>query len=44
MTFTTPCEHIYFEDYVVGAVKEFGRVAVEETEAIAFAKRFDPQP
>ncbi|MGO9571894.1 MAG: MaoC family dehydratase [Desulfomonilaceae bacterium] len=44
MTFTTPSEQRYFEDYIVGAVHEFGCVTVEETEAIAFAKRFDPQP
>jgi acyl dehydratase len=34
----------YFEDYVVGAVREFGGIAVEEAEVISFARRFDPQP
>ncbi len=44
MTFTTAPEDRYFEDYVVGAIHEFGSIAVEEAEAIAFAKRFDPLP
>jgi acyl dehydratase len=34
----------YFEDYVVGTVHEFGSIAVEESEVIDFARRFDPQP
>src|SRR5450756_1412288 len=42
-TFTVPPEHRYFEDYVAGAVHEFGTIAVEEAEIIAFAKRYDPQ-
>jgi acyl dehydratase len=41
--FATLPEDRYFEDYVEGAVFEFGPIAVEETELIAFAKRFDPQ-
>ncbi len=44
MAFTTPVELRYFEDYLVGDVHEFGQVAVEESEVIAFARRFDPQP
>ena len=44
MTFTTAPEDRYFEDYVVGAIHEFGSIAVEEAEAIAVAKRFDPLP
>ncbi len=44
MTFTTPPEDRYFEDYVPGAVHEFGSIAVEEAEIIDFARRFDPQP
>jgi acyl dehydratase len=44
MTFTTPVEKRYFEDYIPGAVHEFGHIAVDETEMIAFARRFDPQP
>ncbi|MCZ7571364.1 MAG: MaoC family dehydratase [Ardenticatenaceae bacterium] len=43
-TFTVPVEHRYFEDYAGGAVYEFGSIAVEEAEVIAFAQRFDPQP
>lgn len=41
--FTVPPENRYFEDYVAGAVHEFGIIAVEEAEMIAFAKRYDPQ-
>lgn len=44
MTFTTPVEERYFEDYIPGAVHEFGVIAVDEAEMIAFARRFDPQP
>jgi acyl dehydratase len=40
---TFPPENRYFEDYVAGAVHEFGTIAVEEAEIIAFAKRYDPQ-
>lgn len=41
--FHTPPEDRYFEDYQQGAVFEFGPIAVEESEVIAYAKRFDPQ-
>ena len=34
----------YFEDYVTGAVYEYGYVSASEAEIIAFAERFDPQP
>jgi acyl dehydratase len=34
----------YFEDYVAGAVYEYGYTSVTEAEIIAFAERFDPQP
>ena len=44
MTFTTPVEDRYFEDYVTGAIHEFCGIAVDESEMIAFARRFDPQP
>ena len=44
MTFATPIDDRYFEDYVPGAVHEFGSIAVEEAEMIDFARRFDPQP
>ncbi len=40
----TATEARYFEDYPTGAVYEFGSIAVEEAEIIAFAQRFDPQP
>lgn len=42
--FTVPIDNRYFEDYVAGSVHEFGPIAVEEAEVIAFARRFDPQP
>jgi acyl dehydratase len=42
-TFTVSPENRYFEDYVAGSVHEFGSIAVEEAEMIAFAKRYDPQ-
>jgi acyl dehydratase len=42
-TFHVPTENRYFEDYLVGSVHEFGSIAVEQDEVIAFAKRFDPQ-
>jgi acyl dehydratase len=41
--FATPPDDRYFEDYVPGAVFEFGPIEVEEQELIAFAQRFDPQ-
>jgi len=44
MAFTTPVEERYLEDYVEGAVHEFGHISVEEAEVIAFGRRFDPQP
>jgi len=37
-------EQRYFEDYRPGLVLEFGNVAVDETELVEFARRFDPQP
>jgi acyl dehydratase len=44
MTFSTPIDHRYFEDYVPGAVHEYGSIVVEEAEMIDFARRYDPQP
>src|SRR5208337_3481909 len=44
MTFATPINDRYFEDYVPGDVHEFGSIVAEEKEMIAFARRFDPQP
>jgi acyl dehydratase len=43
-TFTVAIADRYLEDYTVGSVHEFGPILVEETELIAFARRFDPQP
>jgi acyl dehydratase len=34
----------WLEDFVPGAVYEFGDVAVTEADIVAFARRFDPQP
>src|SRR6476660_2043401 len=33
----------YFEDYIPGAVFEYGEIRVEEAEILEFAHRFDPQ-
>ncbi len=44
MTFTSPAENRYLEDYVPGDVHEFGKIDVNEAEMIDFARRFDPQP
>lgn len=40
--FTVPAEDRYFEDYVVGSAHEFGPIAVELEEVVAFGKRFVP--
>lgn len=42
MNFSTPPEDRYFEDYVPGAVHEFGSIKVEEDEVLSFGKRFVP--
>jgi acyl dehydratase len=42
--FAVPTEDRYFEDYVPGAVYEYGYVTVSEEEIISFARQFDPQP
>lgn len=44
MSFQTPIGDRWFEDYVPGAVHEFGAIEVEESEVLAFGRRFDPQP
>jgi len=44
MTFKTPPEDRYFEDYVAGDVHEVGNIEIDEAEMIAFAHRYDPQP
>jgi acyl dehydratase len=41
-TFITSPDTRYFEDYVTGAVHEFGSIVVEEQEVIEFGKRFVP--
>lgn len=43
MSFASPPEDRWFEDYVPGDVHEFGAIAVEEDEVLAFGRRFDPQ-
>ena len=42
--FAAPIRDRYFEDYVPGAVYEFGSCEVTEADIIDFARRFDPQP
>jgi acyl dehydratase len=42
--FAVPLEDRYFEDYLAGAVYEYGYTSVTEAEIIEFARRFDPQP
>jgi acyl dehydratase len=39
-----PVEDRHFEDFVTGTVAEFGPIAVDEAELVAFATQFDPQP
>jgi acyl dehydratase len=41
--FAVPVEDRYFEDYLPGAVFEYGEIRVTEAEIIGFARRFDPQ-
>ncbi len=42
-SFSTPIDDRWFEDYVAGAVHEFGSILVDQGEVIAFAKKYDPQ-
>ena len=42
--FTVPINQRWLEDFVPGAVYEFGHAEVNEDEIIDFARRFDPQP
>jgi acyl dehydratase len=35
---------MYLEDFIPGAIYEFGHAEVTETDIIDFARRFDPQP
>jgi acyl dehydratase len=41
-SFSHPPEERYFEDYVGGAVHEFGSVIVEEDEVLDFGRRYVP--
>jgi acyl dehydratase len=41
-TFTTSPNHRYFEDYIAGAVHEFGSIPVEQQEVLDFGRRFVP--
>jgi acyl dehydratase len=41
--FAVPAEDRYFEDYLPGAVFEYGNIRVTEAEIIEFARRYDPQ-
>jgi acyl dehydratase len=43
MTFTSPPDDRWLEDYVPGEVHESGSIDVEEAEVLAFGRRFDPQ-
>jgi len=42
-SFPTPIDRRFFEDYVAGAVYEFGTLSVEEDDIIRFAREYDPQ-
>jgi acyl dehydratase len=42
--FRVPREDRYLEDYLQGAVYEYGYLTVTEAEILEFARRFDPQP
>ena len=42
--FPAPLEDRWFEDYVPGAVHEYGYLSVTEEEILGFATQFDPQP
>ena len=41
--FAVPVADRHFEDYVPGAVFEYGAIPVTEAEIVEFARRFDPQ-
>jgi acyl dehydratase len=42
--FPAPIDDRYFEDYVAGAVYEYGYITVTEAEILDFAQVYDPQP
>jgi acyl dehydratase len=39
-----PVADRHFEDFVPGQVSEFGPIAIDEADIVAFARRYDPQP
>lgn len=41
---TARTPRIYWEDFPVGSVREFGGVTVTKEATVAFAREFDPQP
>ena len=41
-SFTTLPDNRYFEDYVTGAIHEFGSIPVEQQEVLDFGRRFVP--
>lgn len=41
--FAVPAGDRYFEDYIVGAVYEYGYLSVTENDIREYAQRFDPQ-
>lgn len=41
--FKVPIDQRYFEDYLPGAVSEYGSIGVDEAAIIAFATQYDPQ-
>jgi len=41
--FAVPVADRHFEDFVPGAVFEYGEISVSEAEIVEFARRFDPQ-
>jgi acyl dehydratase len=44
MSIAMGCVDRWFEDFVPGAVYEFGDIGVSADEIVDFARRFDPQP
>ena len=40
----SPIDDRWFEDYLPGSVCEFGYTSLTETEIVAFARCYDPQP
>ena len=35
--------HLYFEDYVVGELRQLGSVSLSEADMLDFARKYDPQ-